>query len=276
MTAQTRIVVGVVAIVAVMAGFWFAVLAPKRAEITTAETQIAQAETRRATAVAAAAQAEQAKSRYLRDYATVARLGKAVPADDDVASLVYQLETVARASGIDFRAVKLTAAGSTAAPAAPADPPPPGAADTKGDAAEGDGEGEGEGESAPPATTAPVVAQPTPGTEVGPAGLLTVPFTFSFEGDYLKLQRLLKTVNGLADNARERIAVKGRLLTVDGFSLAAAPSGFPRLMATVSATAFVVPEADATTTAAATPQGPAGAAPTTTAMTTPNAQGAGR
>lgn len=271
MTAQTRIVVGVVAIVAVMAGFWFAVLAPKRAEITSAEAQVAQAEARRASAVGAAGQAEQAKSRYLRDYATVARLGKAVPADDDVASLLYQLETVARASGIDFRAVKLTAAGSTAPPAAPADPPPAGAADTQGG-------GEGEGEGAPPAAAA-VVAQPTPGTEVGPAGLLTVPFTFSFEGDYLKLQRLLKAVNGLADNAGERIAVKGRLLTVDGFSLAAAPSGFPRLMATVSATAFVVPEADATTTAAATPQGPAGAAPgapTTTAMTTPNAQGAGR
>lgn len=271
MSAQTRIIVGVAAIIAVMAGFWFAVLAPKRAEIATVDGQVAQAETRRDAAVAAATLAEQAKSRYLRDYATVARLGKAVPADDDVASLVYQLETIARANDIDFRAVKLTAAAAPAAPAPAADPPP-------GGAAEGEDK-DGDAEAAPTAPAAPVVAQPTPGTQVGPAGLLTVPFTFSFEGDYLKLQRLLKSINRLADNAKQRITVQGRLLTVDGFALAAGPEGFPKLKATVSATAYVVPEADATLTAGATPQGPAGAAPgaaTTTAMTTQNAQGAGR
>lgn len=257
MSAQTRMIVGVAGLVALVAGFWFMVLAPKRAEITTVDGQIAQAESRRDAAVASAAQAEQAKARYLKDYETVARLGKAVPADDDVASLVYQLETIARANRIDFRSVKLTGTSATPAPAPAAAP-----ADDK---KEGD-------ESAAPAAAAPVVAQPTPGTQVGPAGLLTVPFTFNFEGDYLKLQRLLKAINGLAKNDKKRITVQGRLLTVDGFSLAASTNGFPSLKATVSATAYVVPKTDAATTASATPQGPAGAAPTTTAMI----KGAGR
>jgi len=266
-SAQTRIVVGVMAIVAVMAGFWFLLLAPKRTEISASNDRIAQAESRRDAAVAAVAQAQQARARYQRDYATVARLGKAVPADDDVASLVYQLESVARANKIDFRSVKLT--GAAAAAPAPA-PAPAAGADDKKDA---------DADKTAPATAvaAPVVAQPPPGAVVGSAGLLTVPFTLTFDGDYMKLQRLLKAINRLAKNDRQRITVNGRLLTVDGFSLAAAPSGFPKLKATVSATAYIVPPTD--NVSAATPQSPAGAtagAPTSTALVTPNAQGAGR
>ncbi|MFP5361959.1 MAG: hypothetical protein ACLGI5_04440 [Thermoleophilia bacterium] len=266
MSAQSRTVLGVVAIVAVMAGFWFLLLAPKRADISAANDQIAQAESRRDAAQASAAQAEQSRASYATDYATVARLGKAVPADDDIASLVYQLESIARANKIDFRAVKLT--GTAAAVPAEA-------------AADGADAKEGADESDPSATTAvapPVVAQPPPGAVVGPAGLLTVPFTLTFDGDYMKLQRLLRAVNALAKNDKKKITVEGRLLTVDGFALAAsATGGFPKLKATVSATAYIVPESESTT--AATPQGPAGAAAgtsTSTALATPNAQGAGR
>lgn len=270
MSAQTRIVLGVVALVAVMVGFWFVVLAPKRADISATDAQIAQAETRREAATASAAQAERAKASYVRDYETVARLGKAVPADDDVASLVYQLESIARDNKIDFRAVKLTASASATPAAAPADAAAAGTDDDKK---------EDKDESAAPATAvaAPVVAQPPPGAVVGSAGLLTVPFTLTFDGDYMKLQKLLKAVNGLAKNDKQKITVQGRLLTIDGFSLAASPSGFPKLKATVSATAYLVPPA--TDVDAATPQGPAGAAPgasTSTAIITPNAQGAGR
>ncbi len=258
MSAQMRIVAGVAAVIAVMAGFWVVVLAPKRADLTAAKASIAAAEARRDAAVASATQAEQAKSSYQRDYATVARLGKAVPADDDVASLVYQLETIARANKIDFRSVKLTGTAAAAPAAAPA-----AAAAAK----------DGEAASAAPTAVAPVVTQPPPGAVVGPAGLLTVPFTFSFDGDYLKLQRLLKAINGLAKHDKQRISVQGRLLTVDGFALAASSAGFPKLKAVVSATAYIVPKPDTSATAAK----PAGAdAPTTTALTTQDAQGAGR
>ena len=264
-------IAAVLAVVALMAGFWLLVLAPKRSEINAAKDKITQAESRRDAAVAAAAQAEQARTGYQSDYATVARLGKAVPADDDVASLVYQLETIARANKIDFRAVKLTGAGVAAAPAAATTA----AATTKADGEKKDDESDSTAASTAP--VAPVVAQPPPGAVVGTAGLLTVPFTFTFDGDYLKLQRLLKAINGLARNNKKQIKVHGRLLTVDGFSLAAGPEGFPKLKALVSATAYLTPAAgDAST--ATTPQNPAGAtagAATNPALTT-NAQGAGR
>lgn len=270
MSGQTRIVLGGVALVAMIAGFWFVLLAPKRTEIGTAKAQIAQAEARRAAAQTSATQAERDRAGYVRDYETVARLGKAVPADDDIASLVYQLETIARANDIDFRTVKLTASAASTPATTPSSTAAAGTEDKKP---------AGDESSTATATVAPpVVAQPPPGTVVGEAGLVTVPFTLSFDGDYMKLQRLLKAINGLAKNAKSGIKVQGRLLTVDGFSLAAGPDGFPQLKATVSATAYLAPAAD-DVAAAATPQGPAGAATgtsTTTAIVTPNAQGAGR
>lgn len=266
MSAQTRMIVAVMAMVAMIAGFWFVLLAPKRADISAASDQITAAESRRDAATASAAQAEQDRAGYDEDYAVVARLGKAVPTDNDVASLVYQLESVARANKIDFRAVKLTASASAAAPAAV---PANAAAAATNDKKDG-------ADESTPAVVAPVVAQPPPGAVVGSAGLLTVPFTLTFDGDYMKLQRLLKAINGLARHKQQKITVQGRLLTVDGFTLAAGPTGFPKLKATVSATAYLVPPAD--TAAAATPQAPAGAAgaPTSTALTTQDAQGAGR
>ena len=228
MSAPMRIAGGVAAVVAVLAGFWLLVLAPKRADLSAADAAIVQAESRRDAAVAGAGQAEQAKARYRSDYATVARLGKAVPADDDVASLLYQLETLARANKIDFRAVKLTATAAAPAPAAPV-------------ATTGDDKKKDDGAPAA-AAAAPAVSQAPPGSVVGSAGLLTVPFTFSFDGDYLRLQRLLKAIDALAKNDNGQISVQGRLLTIDGFSLAASPKGFPRLKAIVSATAYIAPE----------------------------------
>jgi hypothetical protein len=223
-----RIAGGVAVVVAVLAGFWLLVLAPKRADLSAANAAIVQAESRRDAAVAGAGQAEQAKARYQSDYATVARLGKAVPADDDVASLLYQLETLARANKIDFRAVKLTATAPAPAAAAPV-------------ATSGDDKGK-DAEATAAAAAAPAVSQAPPGSVIGPAGLLTVPFTFSFDGDYLRLQRLLEAINALAKNDKGQISVHGRLLTIDGFSLAASAKGFPRLKAIVSATAYIAPE----------------------------------
>ncbi len=263
MSAQGRIVFGAAALVAAVAGFWFVAIAPKRAAQATTADAIVQAQVRRDAAVAMLSDAEHARSRYMRDYATVSRLGKAVPADDDIASLVFQLETIARAHKVDFRAVKLT--GVAAPPAAPAGAGTPGTSEEGGDP------------TAPAAPAAPVVAQPPPGAVVGSAGLLTVPFTFTFDGGYMKLQRFLKAIDGLANGDGDHISVRGRLLTVDGFSLMAGRNGYPKLKALVSATAYLAPKADGVT-AGASPQGPAAASasPTATALITPDAEEAGR
>jgi len=257
-----RIIAAALAVVGVMAGCWLGLLAPKRAQVSAVQAQITQAESRRDVAVAAVSQAERAHAEYEGDAAPDARLAKAVPSDDDVGPLIKQLDSIARANKIDFRAVKLVA-GAAAAPAAA----PPAA---KGEAAGGeDKQGEGAADQTAPSAepVAAVVAQPPPGAVVGPAGLLTVPFSFTFDGGYAEMQRFLKAVHGLAKSERGRISVKGRLMTIDGFSLAAGPDGFPRLQALVSATAYVMPDPAAAA--------PAATAPSSTA-TTPDPKAAAR
>jgi Tfp pilus assembly protein PilO len=123
MKARDRLVLGIVVVAGVMAALWFTALAPKREKAAGIETQITQAEQRREAATTKAQQADLARSTYARDYATVARLGKATPAQADVPSLVYQLETAARQAKVDFRSVSVQ------------DQPADGAADTKPDPA---------------------------------------------------------------------------------------------------------------------------------------------
>jgi hypothetical protein len=244
----------VLAFVALIAAFWFLALAPKRAEIAKVDDAVAQAEARRDAAVASAATADQARVAYQRDYANLARLGKAAPADDDVASLVFQLESLARSNKIDFRSVRLTAA-----PAAPTEAAAPADSSAK-DATGTDTAGKDKTATTDPTAAAtpapPAVAQAPPGAIVGSAGLLTVPFTFAFDGGYLPMQRMLGAIDRLADATDGTISVNGRLLTVDGFSLAAGRLGFPKVKALVSATAYIVPPAEGIT-AGASPQGPA-------------------
>lgn len=257
MRARDRMMLGVLAAAGVLAALWLGVLAPKRSDVKALDAKISKAEQRRDTAAAGAATAAQAKARYREDYATVARLGKAVPADDDVASLVFQLETIAKRHKVDFRSVALASGAAAAAPApapAPAEPGKEGAKPA----------------DAPAAPAAPAATEMPPGAVVGAAGLTTMPFTFVFEGSFLKLQRFLHSIDGLIDARGKSVSVRGRLLTVDGFTLNAARDGLPRIKAEVKATAYLVPESEGLT-GAATPQGPAGATPQPAATGAPAA-----
>lgn len=253
MSAAGRMAFAGLAVVALLAGGWIMILGPQRAELGTIETQIASAETRRAEAVRTLGTAEQARADQRRDAATVRRLAKAVPDDDNVGSLVRQLDAIARANGIDFRAVKLAGTGSAAPVAAE------GATDQAANTEAGEGaagaessddasakpksEAGGDKASASPEPVAASVAQPPPGASVGPAGLLTVPFSFTFDGGYIAMQRFLAAIDDLAKNEQGRITVRGRLVTVDGFALSAGRKGFPKVQALVSATAYLAPDA---------------------------------
>jgi hypothetical protein len=259
---QNRIVGAGLALVAVLGAYWFFALAPTRADVAKVRDEVTQAEARRVAAVGAAASAERTRAAYQRDYANLARLGKAAPPDDDVASLVYQLETLARANKVDFRAVKLTGAGATA-PTTPAtsgrSSAEPAGGTSSDSGADSSKDAKSEDATTPAAPAAPVIAQAPPGAVVGSAGLITLPFTFTFDGGYLPMQRMLGAIDRLAANTDGAISLKGRLLTVDGFALAASRFGFPKIKATVSATAYIVPPAEGIT-AGATPQGPAAGA----------------
>ncbi len=256
MSAAGRMAFAGLVVVALLAGCWITILGPKRAELGTIQTQIDHAEARRAEAAKTLGTAEQARADQRRDAATVRRLAKAVPDDDNVGSLVRQLDAIARANGIDFRAVKLAGTAASSAPVAAegATDPAPKSEGSKGSAgaqgsddatanAKGEPAGADKAAATTPEPVAASVAQPPPGASVGPAGLLTVPFSFTFDGGYLAMQRFLGAIDDLAKNEKGRITVRGRLITVDGFALSAGRKGFPKVQALVSATAYLAPDA---------------------------------
>jgi hypothetical protein len=253
MSARDRILAGVAGTVAVIAAFWFLALKPRVHDASNLSDKVSQAQTRRDEAEAAFAAAQAAKSAYRTNYATVARLGKSVPVDDEVASLVFQLDSAAHATDVDFRAIKLAAGTSAASSAAPA--PTNGTTPSTSKTTP----------ASASATQAAAVTLP-PGASIGPAGFPSMPFTFTFNGNFFTLERFLRKVGGFTGLSGKQIRVGGRLLTLDGMALTAAPEGFPHITASISATAFLVP-ADEGATGGATPTGPA--TTTTTAEVTP-------
>ena len=107
MSARLQLLLGIAATIGVIAAGWFLAVAPKRERAAQLGAEVTQAEQRRDDARARAAIADRARATYARDYAVVARLGKAVPANADVPSLVFQLESAARRAHVDFRSVNV-------------------------------------------------------------------------------------------------------------------------------------------------------------------------
>jgi hypothetical protein len=276
---RDRIALLVVLGAAVLAGFWFLALSPKRHEASNIGKKVDEKRTELDALRQDVAASEAARAAYAANYTAVARLGKAVPADDDVPSLVYQLDRTATNNDVDFRTLKLTSSSGNA-------PPPPPAASGgsggqsgsngqsgSGDQAQnggsqngGSGNNGGGGESgsqsgqsggATSTAAAPsqaATADLPPGAVVGTAGIATMPFSFKFEGSFFNLAgffgRVERYVRGGA-----RLDVTGRLLTIDGISLTEGPGGFPKMNASVSATAYVLP-GDEGLTGGASPVGP--------------------
>jgi hypothetical protein len=269
MTSARRLVMVVLPVIVIVGGFWHFLLAPTRAKTAAVQTQVDQATASLDAARATAGVAQQARARYPQDYTALKRLAEAVPIDEDVAALVHGLDAVARANDIDFRAIQIAPPPADAAPATAVPAAPAGDAAGKADAAtakSGAAKGDAAAPPAPAASTdATVPAQAPAGATVGSAGLVTMPFTFTADGAYLAMQRFLKALHGRAKHAHGQISVNGRLLTLDGFSLAAGRHGFPKVKALVSATAYLEPDPGGVI-AGSTRRAPA---PATAPVTTP-------
>jgi len=230
MKSRDRTVLCILGLAGLAAALWFLALAPKRQEASDLAAKVTQAEARRDGANAKAAVAEQARATYRRDYATVARLGKATPPKADVASLVYQLESAARDAKVDFRSVSAQTQPAGGTPAASAAGGTPDAS---------------AGETTAATTTA----------------ITSVPFSLTFEGSFFKMHKLLRSVGRFSRLKGQRVLISGRLLTIDGLKLSPGRAGFPRVKAEIIARAYVaalpaaLPDAPAATTApTSTPQ----------------------
>jgi hypothetical protein len=236
-----KILIPAVGVVAIVAALYFLAFAPKREEVARLDQAIAKQE-------AAAAQAEQlaasygdAKLHYRDNYTTIARLGKAVPADDDVRSLIVQLDSAARRSKVSFRAVAISGGGVAVEPGA----------------------------------TPTTALAPAPGAvPIGSAGFSAMPFAFTFSGSFFRLSDFFRRLERFVTVENDRVDVTGRLLLLDNIAVAADPTDIGKLEAKVGAATYIVPPPQEVTgepvaatagTPAATPTVAGGAIPKTTA-----------
>jgi Tfp pilus assembly protein PilO len=197
MTGRDRIVMLVVVCVAALAGFWFLAFSPKRNEAASLQNQVSSAQQRLDAANSEIAQSRNAQVTYQAATATLAYLGKAVPADDQVPSLIYELNSAAHSNGVSFD--RFQSGGAAAS-----------------------------GSSAGPASLAL-------------SGLQTMPFSFTFEGNFFHLEGFFRAIDQLIVPDQQQITANGRLLTLDSVSLAPGAGGFPNIQATVQATGFELP-----------------------------------
>lgn len=239
MTRSTKLLIPVVLAAAAVAAFYFLVLAPKRDEIAKLDSAIATKQSEVDQSRALAGTYRLAKDRYKTNYTTLVRLGKAVPTDDDVRSLLVQLDDAAERAKVDFRALNVGGGGGTAAPT-------PGTSGTVGD-----------------------LAPPPGAVPVGSGGFSAMPFSFAFEGSFFRLSDFFNRLEDFVTVTNKNVEVTGRLMLLG--SIAITPKNdLKHLSAQIGAATYLVPPAQGLN--GATPQGPGGgeqgAAPPGTTPTT--------
>lgn len=237
MTSNNRLVVVVLAIGVLAFIFWSQLLSPKREEARKLAAQVEEVKVSLAQHESEVAEAEAAREEFPTEYQRLVVLGKAVPGDDDVASLLVQMNRISDAAGGTFQNIQLSAAAgeAEAPPAAPAD-------------------------GAVPASATEVSASLLPlGATIGPAGLAVMPYEVAFDGNFFEIADFIKGLDSLVETNDEEVKVDGRLVTIDGFSLEAdGERGFPALRASFSLTTYLTPPGQGLT-GGATPGAPGSA-----------------
>lgn len=281
LTDRDKKLVLVLVPLALLIGYWFLVLSPQRAEVAKLDDKLTTVEGARDSAVGNAEQLGTSKASYAQDYATVVRLGKAIPSNLDMPSLLVQLDSAAKGTGIDFdsitagqRTSTATASTGTSSGATGSAAPPVAAGGEAAKTGPGKATEQANGASATSADANKAAGADSPasgatGTPAssGVAGLDTVPLKFTFNGSYFSLADFFHRVKRFVRVANKDIAVKGRLMTIDGMNFKS--EAFPKVIAEVSATVYLSPKSEGAA-AGGTPQGPVA-----TPASTPAAPAAG-
>ena len=226
MTGRDRLVIIIVAVIAVLGAAYLMVVSPKRKEASTVAGEVSTASSRLASAESKLAEARQAQVRYAAAYASIVTLGKAVPTSEEVPSLIYQLAQATHQKNVDFSSI---VSGSSSG-------------------------------------TSPSAGSSAGATAAASAGFTQMPFTFVFNGNFFELEHLFKTLTGFTDRTPSgALRVRGRLLTIQSLKLTPAVEAEAHtkaanriLSGTITASAYQLPAGQGVT-GGATPSSPAGA-----------------
>ncbi len=229
MTSRDRLVLIGLGALAMLAAVYLLMVAPERKQASSLNAQVATANALLASAEGQVASARADQVRYSSAYASIVSLGKAVPAGQEVPSLIYQLAQASNQKHVDFTSI------STGA----------GAASTSGSTAN------------------------APAAAVASAGFTQMPFTFVFNGSFDDLYHLFQQMNRFTTRTTSGgLQVSGRLLTIQSTKLSPSTSTTPvgakpteHLTGTITATAYVLP-ATQSLTGGATAASPTGASTT--------------
>lgn len=235
---RNNVLVGAMLLIAVVAGaFWILLLSPKRDEAKKLDRQVERLEGSLAQHESEVSAAEEARREFSTDYERLVVLGKAVPSGDDTPSLLVQVNRIAKHAKVRFQTLKLESSGS--------------------------GGGEEAGASLSSAEGKPVSATEAAaslmplGASIGPAGLAVMPYSLTFTGNFFTIADFIKGLDSLVKTTNEKVGVDGRLVTVNGFSLAEdSEAKFPALQANFSVTTYLTPPSLGAT-GGATAEGPA-------------------
>ena len=214
MTARDRTILIAILVIAALAGTWLLAIAPERNQASKLGSQISSAKTQLDSARAQVAAGEAARTTFATSYTTMARLGEAVPADDNVP--LPDRPGPGRGQRHAHRV---------------SEPDPEPGQRWRGRHHVGIG---GAGRHRRPA--------PRRNRRLGRAPDRTI--HVHVQRKLLQPLRLPRPARDFVTATNQRISVRGRLMTLNAISLAAGPHGFPQITATVSATTYIVPAAE--------------------------------
>jgi Tfp pilus assembly protein PilO len=219
--------------IVVVGAAWLLLVSPERHKAADLATQVASAQAQLASAESQLHNARAAQQQYASSYSAVVDLGKAVPASQEVPSLIYQLQQASEDGGnVAFASISTANAAS-----------------------------------GPSSASTPAAAAATAAAGAAPTSFTQMPFTLAFDGTFFNLEHLFDRVSRFTAHTASGIAVSGRLLTVQSVKLAPvttsgseATGNRPLILnGTITATAYVLPASQGLTSGA-TPSGPAGSA----------------
>lgn len=238
MSSTNRVIAAMLVIAVLAAAFWMLLLSPKRDELSKLETRISEEEVSLAQSRSEVASGLEARKAFPDEYQQLVVLGEATPTESETASLLVQLNTIAKRSHVKFVTFQLkpgSTEGAVATEAAPV---------------------ESTGTGAYPSATEVAASTLPLGATIGSAGLAVMPYTLKFEGDFFHIASFIRGLDSMVKTKDAAVDVTGRLITINGFNLTANQSvGFPRLTGTFTVTTYLVPPGQGLT-GGATPTGP--------------------